>query len=80
MRGRTSLMSLLGVQVAGLVSMTLPTCWSVTLQPFLAKVWMTSRKVNIPASRPWSMTAREPMSKRDMVSMASRNSESGAMV
>ncbi|MDT4878606.1 hypothetical protein FQZ97_1142160 [compost metagenome] len=34
---------------------------------FLASVWITSRKVNMPTSSPCSMTASEPMSNSAIV-------------
>jgi len=68
--GRTCSSSVSGVQLMGWSSITVRTVFSPSAPPLRASVWMTSRKVSMPTSSPWSITASEPMSNCDMVSTA----------
>ena len=57
--------------------MTLCTRVVPSVPPFLTIAWITSRKVSMPTSSPWSMTTSEPMSCWDMTLSAAQSGSSG---
>ena len=77
---RTSSSSVAGVQVSGASSMTLCTRVVPSAPPLLTTAWITSRKVSMPTSSPWSMTTSEPMSCWDMTLSADESGSFGATV
>jgi hypothetical protein len=50
---------------------------SPSVPPFRTIAWITSRKVSMPTSSPWSMTTSEPMSCCDMTSSAALSDSPG---
>jgi len=68
------------VQVTGCVSIALRTTELPTLPPLAWMARITSRKVSMPTSSPWSITTSEPMSLSAITATASASGWSGVIV